>query len=157
MSECLRRMIEANQATRGRDMKQRGLLYLFLGKLIEIADNDSLFDYALSKQELYIKEAVGYIRMNYSRKISISQMARFVGLDRSYLCILFKELLKVSPQRYLIDFRVAKAMELMENDTLSIGDIARSVGYEDQLQFSKVFRKAHGVSPRQFRNRRGAE
>lgn len=151
-SDCLNRMVAASQAAKGREVKLKGLLYLFLAKLIEIADHDSVFDGTLSKKELYIKDAVEYIRMNYSRKISIAQMARFIGLDRSYLCLLFKELLKVSPQRYLIDFRMAKAGELMKNDALSIGDIARSVGYEDQLQFSKLFRKVRGVSPRQYRS-----
>jgi transcriptional regulator GlxA family with amidase domain len=62
------------------------------------------------------------------------------------------EYLKTSPQEYLINFRIEKACELMQANLLSIGDIARSVGYDDPLTFSKVFRKLKGVSPSKFRS-----
>ena len=43
-------------------------------------------------------------------------------------------------------------MDLMQNPELTIGDISRSVGYEDPFQFSKIFKKIKGVSPSEFRN-----
>jgi YesN/AraC family two-component response regulator len=46
-----------------------------------------------------------------------------------------------------------KAVELMANAELSIGDVARSVGYEDPLLFSKIFKKLKGESPRQYRHK----
>jgi YesN/AraC family two-component response regulator len=91
--------------------------------------------------------------MNYSRKMTISELARSIGLDRSYLGSIFKEQLSTSLQNYLKNYRMDKACELMKNETLSIGDISRSVGYDDPLLFSKLFRKCKGVSPREYRRR----
>jgi len=89
--------------------------------------------------------------MNYSRDISVMELARHIGLDRSYLCSLFKEYLKVSPREYLIKYRMDKACELMKNPSLSISDVARSVGYSDPLGFSKMFKKVKGCSPKAYR------
>jgi AraC-like DNA-binding protein len=118
--------------------------------LVEAAETD--LNEGSNNKEAYVKKALEYISMNYSRKISVSQIARSVGLDRSYLYSLFMEYLKTSPQEYLINFRIEKACELMQANLLSIGDIARSVGYDDPLTFSKVFRKLKGVSPSKFRS-----
>jgi AraC-like DNA-binding protein len=151
LADCLAQMVETSQIALARETRLKGLLYLFLAKLIEIANSDYFFSFDLTKKELYIKKAIEFIRMNYSRKITISQVANYIGLDRSYISSLFKDYLKVSPQEFLISFRIDKACELMANDLLSIGDISRSVGYDDQLQFSKIFKKAKGVAPREYR------
>lgn len=151
LKECLVRMVETNKIVRGRETRLKGLLFLFLSKLIETANGEDRVGGSLSKKELYITKAIEYIRMNYSRKISIAQIAGYIGLDRSYFCSLFKEHLKISPQEFLINFRINKACDLMRNNLLLIGDISRSVGYEDQLQFSKVFKKLRGLPPREFR------
>ncbi len=50
-----------------------------------------------------------------------------------------------------------KACDLMYNQQLSIGDIARSVGYEDPLLFSKIFKKIKGASPRIYRKEKEAK
>jgi AraC-like DNA-binding protein len=148
----LAQMVEANKSTLNREPKLKGLLYLFLAKLIEIAPHENLSSSELPKKDQYIQSALEYIHMNYSHKISVTQMAQFIGLDRSYFCCLFKERLAVSPQEFIIQFRINKACELMKNLSLSIGDISRSVGYEDQLQFSKIFKKMKGTSPRKYRS-----
>jgi AraC-like DNA-binding protein len=60
--------------------------------------------------------------------------------------------MNISPQNFLINYRVERAVDLMQNPELTIGDISRSVGYEDPFQFSKIFKKIKGVSPSEFRN-----
>ena len=57
----------------------------------------------------------------------------------------------MTPQQYIISFRVNKACELMKNFKLSICDISRSVGYDDSLAFSKIFKKQKGMSPKKYR------
>ncbi len=147
----IRQMVTASRMERGRETRLKGLLYLFLSRLIELGQGVDIHSTELSKKELYVKQAVEYIRMNYSWNISIKQLAGYVGLDRSYLCMLFKEQLQLSPQEFLIHFRMAKACQLMANCALSIGDIARSVGYDDPLQFSKSFKKWNGKPPGEYR------
>lgn len=146
----LMEMIETRQLSKGRDIRLLGLLYEFLSQLVETSVVD--LSQGSNNREDYVKKALEYILMNYSRKISVSQIARSVGLDRSYLYSLFMEYLKTSPQEYLINFRIEKACELMRTNLLSIGDIARSVGYDDPLTFSKVFRKLKGTAPSRFRS-----
>ena len=146
----LTEMIGTKQLSRGKEIRLLGLLYEFLSQLVETAEVDLTEE--SNNREAYVKKALEYILMNYSRKISVSQIARSVGLDRSYLYSLFMEYLNTSPQEYLINFRIEKACDLMRSNSLSIGDIARSVGYDDPLTFSKVFRKLKGVSPSTFKS-----
>ncbi len=57
----------------------------------------------------------------------------------------------ISPQEYLLSLKMEKACNLLTNLQLSIGDVSRQVGYEDQLTFSKIFKKSKGVSPKLYR------
>lgn len=152
LTDCFKKMINSMNLGKGRETMLLSLLYAILSRLIEYSDNDGRTSGQKENiREAHIKKAVEYVAMNYSREISIRDIASHVGLDRSYLYSLFKEYLSVSPQDFLINFRMEKACELMRNPALSIGDIARSVGYKDQLLFSKMFKKIKGTSPRQYR------
>jgi AraC-like DNA-binding protein len=155
LPQYIAQMVAAARMERGREARLKGLLYLFMSRLIQLGAGDDSRTNELSKKELYVKQVIEYIRNNYSYKLSVQQLAADVGLDRSYLCMLFKELLQLSPQEYLIQFRMAKACRLMANLSLSIGDIARSVGYDDPLQFSKSFKKWSGQPPGVYRQQQG--
>jgi len=151
ISNCFSLMIESRALRQGREIRLLGYLYLFLSQLIEQHGIDRPSDRTGTGKEVYVQKAVEYIGMNYSRKMSISELSRHIGLDRSYLGSLFKEQLGVSPQDFLIRFRMNKACELIKSDNLTIGDISRSVGYDDPLLFSKLFKKHLGVPPREYR------
>ncbi len=153
LKDCLLRMIETKDQLKGRELRLLGLLYEFLSRLIETAGLDRIAEKGSDRKEEYIKKALEYIQMNYSRKINVAEIARQVGLDRSYLYSLFSEYVKASPQEFIISFRLDKACELMDNTSLSIGDISRSIGYEDPLQFSKVFKKEKGLPPKEYRKK----
>ena len=149
LKDCLMRMIGTKQLSRGKEIRLLGLLYEFLSQLVETSENN--LSNKNSTKEEYVKKALYYIRMNYSRRISIAEIAHNVGLDRSYLYSLFNEFVNASPQEYLIGYRMEKACDLMRSVSLAIGDIARSVGYDDPLMFSKAFKKIYGKSPRNYR------
>ena len=104
-------------------------------------------------REFYIKEAMGYIDLNYSRDVSVEEIAAACGLNRSYFGKLFKETLGQSPQQYLIQYRMTKASELLKGTRISVAEIGRSVGYENQLHFSRAFKNVFGISPSQYRAR----
>ncbi len=129
----------------------QGLLYMFVSELIKNAVSYRGHPPNVDLQDVYIHQALDFIKMNYSRKINITMIAQNLGLNRSYLAVLFKKKLKISPQDYLIRFRVERACELLRNPILSIGDVARSVGYDDPLAFSKIFKKTKGRSPSEYR------
>ena len=65
---------------------------------------------------------------------------------------LFKNIVGVTIQDYLISFRINKAKEMMKDKQLSIGDISRSVGYDNPLIFSGIFKKVNGISPSKYRD-----
>lgn len=152
IKDCFDRMIATKSMIRSREIRLLGLLYQFLSQLIEINGTDRFRD-NVDRRELYVRKVLEYIEMNYSRKMTIGEMAGYIGLDRSYLGAIFKEHLGVSIQDYLINFRINKACELMNKSSLSIGDISRSVGYDDALLFSKMFKKVKGLAPREYRKR----
>jgi len=104
----------------------------------------------INNKELYVKKAVELIQTKYSEKLTIIDIAKHVGLDRSYLCSVFKEYLGISPQKYLLNYRINKACDILKSTHISVGDVARSVGYQDPLMFSKMFKKIKGVSPSMY-------
>ncbi len=153
MARCFHEMIAAKQYQKGGEIRLLGYLYLFLSQLVEECANDKFEDNRSNRKEVYLKKTIQFIEMNYSRKISIHDIAGYIGLDRSYLGSIFKQQLNTSLQDFLMSFRINKGCELMKNESLAIGDIARSVGYEDPLLFSKIFRKLKGMPPREYRKK----
>ena len=70
-----------------------------------------------------------------------------LSLDRKYFSKIFKKELQMSPNEYLINYRLSRACELMETTTLTIAEIAATVGYDNQFSFSRVFKKYKQISP----------
>ena len=75
-----------------------------------------------------------------------------MGLNRSYFSRLFKETFGQSPQQFLIQYRPIKAAEFLKNSRISVAEIGRSVGYDNQIHFSCAFIIVFGVSPSEYRN-----
>ena len=93
----------------------------------------------------------GYIVENYSQKIKINELADYVGVNRSYLASSFKKATGYSPQEYLLSIRMERAKSLLETTDLPVNTISNSVGYSDQLAFSRMFKRYAGVSPTTYR------
>lgn len=103
--------------------------------------------------EVYIQRAIAYIRYNYYRPIAVTELCALVGVERSYLCRLFQKHTGKSPQRYILDYKLDMARVLLQERKLSVAQAARSVGYEDQSAFSKLYKKRFGSSPKQEQSR----
>ena len=95
-----------------------------------------------------------YIRNHFQEDLTVAKLARYVGLNRSYLTTVFQSVLQLSPQQFLMRFRMTRAAQLLREHELSVGEVARSCGYPDPLTFSKAFKRTMGVTPSQYR--RGA-
>lgn len=148
--QCLEDIIESSKLIRGGEVRMLGHLYLFLSLLIE----ESLRTDARTLQDDYIHKAIEFMEMNFVRNITIQDIAHHLNLNRSYFSKLFKSKLNKSPQQYLISLRINKACDLLiQNENLPINNISRSVGYPDQLVFSKTFKRLIGLVPSDFRLR----
>lgn len=100
----------------------------------------------------HIITAIEYINNNYNRKLSVSEVASQLYISPHYLSNLFHEELNISPQQYIMNVRMKRASELLVIKDLLITDIAHSVGYGDSLNFSKIFKRFYGISPRKYRD-----
>ncbi|MFC6333610.1 AraC family transcriptional regulator [Paenibacillus septentrionalis] len=152
--QSIQQMMQSKTMTAGREFKLTGLLYLWLAAMIDCRGSELKQKAKENSKEHYIAQVVHFIEVNYANKISVQSIAQFVGLQRSYLSALFKEVMGISLQDYLISYRMRKACELLGSTTLMVGDIARSVGYEDPLLFSKMFKKSMQLSPTQYREQK---
>lgn len=129
-----------------------GHLYLFLDYLIRSSAQVKISS-GSNLRDFYIHEALVYIEHNFQNNISVETIASECGLNRSYFGKIFKEALGVTPQEFLLTFRMAKAAELLKLTSLSVGDIGLAVGYENSLHFSRAFKNVYGIAPREWRNK----
>ena len=93
-----------------------------------------------------------WVTDNYASKIKINELADYVGVNRSYLASSFKRATGYSPKEYLICLRMEKAKSLLEKTDMPVNAVANSVGYTDQLAFSRMFKEYAGISPKAFRD-----
>ena len=128
-----------------------GHLYLFLDYFMR-STVSTVVKGSTKLQDYYIKEAITYIEQNFQNDISVVDIANRLGINRSYFGKIFKQTLKQTPQEFLINYRMIKATELLSLTKMSIGDISKAVGYENQLHFSRAFKKIYNISPREWRN-----
>ncbi len=159
LKSLILQMLEARALTFANELRREGLLYLFLSELTNAAEREvELSEEDKYPQQIYVEHVLRYIERNYSKEIRVSQLAKEMGLSRSYLSSCFKKQMGETVQDYLMRIRMEKAETLLITESVSIGQIAGEVGYEDQLAFSKVFRKKYGMSPSEYRqNYKGNE
>lgn len=151
VEKLLLQMNEESASIPSRDARLTGFLYLLFSTLIDMEQDLGAQWQNGNLTSVYTGKAIDYIHKNYSRKISVTEIADYLGVDRRYLHRFFKKQTNQSPQEYIINYRIDKACELADHKNLSIADISRSVGYEDQFLFSKMFHKRKGISPQNFR------
>jgi AraC-like DNA-binding protein len=153
IKQCFEDITNSNRYKHGFELRLMGLLSIFLSELIENAELNNVQSDSYSDKEKYIKRSLQYVEANYSRDISISSLAEYIGLNKNYFSTFFRENIGMTPQQYLINFRINKACELLKNKSLSISEISRSVGYPDPLGFSKIFKQIKETSPKGYRER----
>lgn len=103
-----------------------------------------------------LAHAIEYIHANLAATIDIAEISKRVGVSVSQLERDFVKLLGVPPRRYLTKVRFEAALELLRSGE-SIADIAHACGYTDQSAFTRRFRAAVGMSPREYRRAHAGE
>lgn len=125
-----------------------GALYTMLSTFMEHSTRESP---QKDPQTAYVEKAIQYITERYSYPITVEDVAAYTGISRSHLFRLFQSVLKESPKEYLTSCRLRQASQLLKETSLSITAIAHSVGFENNLYFSKAFKKATGQTPTAYR------
>ena len=125
-----------------------GSLYSLLAVFMHYADKK---DAEKDSHVMYVEKAMNYIETNYSYPITVEDIAHYVGISRSHLFRSFQNYMSKSPKDYLSGYRIRQACRLLRETDLSVSTIAYSVGFENNLYFSKAFRKQKGMSPSEYR------
>jgi AraC-like DNA-binding protein len=98
--------------------------------------------------------ALAQLHATPARHWTVEQLAASVPVSRSLLDERFRQVLCMSPIRYLTDWRMHLAKDLLATTEQSVGAIARRVGYDSEEAFSRAFKRAHAVAPGTWRRRR---
>lgn len=94
-----------------------------------------------------------YLRKNYASDLSIDRLCRHFLCSKSTLMKTFKKTYHKTINQYLGEIRLEHAAQLLLHTTHRIYEIAEQCGFSDQNYFSKVFFKAYGITPSEYRNR----
>ena len=104
----------------------------------------------ISTKPNYVERAVNMINTTYfSDELTVAGIADEMGLDRRYLSRLFKGQMGMTVQNYIIKVRMENAKKILKSGT-AVSVTAELVGYSDNFNFSKMFKKYTGVSPKQY-------
>lgn len=102
----------------------------------------------ITKHYDYVEFVMRYIAENYMNPISLEDLAQVAHISLSHLSTLFTKEVGISFRKYLVKFRIQKAIEILEEKEIPIFQAAELVGYKDYAQFSKMFKKITGKSPK---------
>lgn len=99
----------------------------------------------------YIDFSVNYIKANYSRNITVSQLTKILGISQPYLYKIYKHAFGKSPKAFIGEYRIIQAKKILTETDLTVSEIARSVGFPDSFAFTKYFSSKQGCSPSEYR------
>lgn len=131
-----------------KELLLNSLLYDFLHFLVNQFPN---YQNTIPTEEEYVNFIINYCITHIDEKIYVSDIANYLGLDRSYTTRLFKKNMNISLKDYILKTKLDEAERLLIETTLPIKVISKSVGYDDELYFSRLFHKKKNISPRSYR------
>ncbi|OWA37802.1 hypothetical protein B9G55_07110 [Saccharibacillus sp. O16] len=106
-----------------------------------------------SDQIAIIHEMTGYIHQRYESKLTVDDIAAAGSVCRSRCCQLFKKHLRLTPNNYLIQYRIQKSCEMLKETNRPVSEIALACGFQSASYFAHVFHKQLGETPQDFRKK----
>jgi AraC-type DNA-binding domain-containing proteins len=126
------------------------LLVDMLTNLLFSAGNIDALNYMIPG---YIQKAMSFLDKNFSKKISLEELADKLAISKFYLSREFKKYSGYSPNEYLITTRITYAKELLKYSDLSVAEISEKVGIENISHFINLFKARVDLTPLAFRNK----
>lgn len=133
------------------ECRLQSALYRLFAELLE--QQRAAYSSAEQSGNRYVAKAVEYIGEHISGELSVNDVAGHLNVSRSHLYELFRREIGVSPQQFLANARLANARKLLAETDISIADAAGLCGYKNVFAFSRAFKQANGMPPRDFRQR----
>lgn len=95
-----------------------------------------------------------YINENYTKHISLSELAAIMHVSKMYFSNAFKSAFNISPKQYILNKRLVESQRLLLDTDMSVKEIAYTVGFDNENYFSEFFSAKVGTPAVKFRNRR---
>lgn len=118
-------------------------------KIDKEIEKDGEQGYQSDKKQAYM--IVDYIRGNYRENLTLQVLAEKFSMSESYISSLIKKKTNKNFGEHLMEARIREAQRLLRETNDSIEEIAVQVGYPDYFYFSKVYKRATGISPAAYR------
>lgn len=99
----------------------------------------------------WIRQSLTFMNAHYAEQITVADVARHIGIDRSHFSRMFTQTVGMPPVKYLQKLRMDRGSDLLRSTSLSITEIALTIGYPDLYSFTRAFRNQFGIPPRKFR------
>ncbi len=99
------------------------------------------------EKKLKFSKILGYINNNLENTISVSELAEKMFLSEKYFISYFKNIMGITPHQFIMQQRLKKAYHYINDETYTISEIARRLGYSDSYSFSKAYKKYFGFPP----------
>ncbi|TYQ18184.1 UNVERIFIED_CONTAM: Transcriptional regulator containing an amidase domain and an AraC-type DNA-binding HTH domain [Acetivibrio alkalicellulosi] len=100
-----------------------------------------------------IQQIIEYFKKNYEKNISLEKISDISNMSKFDVIRKFKESTGMTPHDYLLNIRIMKALEYLNNPTNKIIDVALLSGFENHSHFSKIFKKKSGLTPSEYRKK----
>lgn len=115
-----------------------------------MAQIEKLYQQNISRADP-VDTAMAYVRKHYMDPITLTDMAEMTHLSPNYFSTLFRKRTSMRFMEYVLQVRLEKASEMLANTEMYVYEIANACGYEDVRYFVRVYQKAYGISPANFR------
>jgi YesN/AraC family two-component response regulator len=104
-----------------------------------------------TSQPVTLINVINYIDDNLSARLNLDILSEKAGLSKFHFCRIFKSHIGVSPMKFLMSMRIAKAKKLLKREDANISKVASSLGFNDLSSFTVQFKKITGTTPIKFR------
>ncbi|KRG42347.1 AraC family transcriptional regulator [Stenotrophomonas panacihumi] len=98
-----------------------------------------------------LRLALAYLHAHYTQPVRLQTLVELTGFSMSKLQRSFRRVFQLTPQQVLLRLRLHRAMQLLDERKLSITDIGHACGFSDQSAFTRQFKAATGLTPREYR------
>lgn len=151
---------EMNQHELGAETIVHGLLdviftYLLRAMVQQLGTSAANWSHAVSDPQ--VRKALSLMHEDCARAWSLEELASTAGLSRTGLAERFRHAMGDTPLNHLRALRMQKAMKILSETDKTLVQVATEVGYLDAFNFSKVFKRTVGITPREFRRKDNEE
>jgi AraC family transcriptional regulator len=105
------------------------------------------------QKEIYLQLVIEFIHDNLGKDLRISNLAIVAMMSHYHFARSFKKSMGIAPHRYVVQYRMEWAKQLLTNTQLSVMEISHQVGFSNQSHFTTQFQKVIGTTPKSYRDR----